>query len=247
MTDVPEWTAHCQHFDHPAYTRPAEQPPGESGSALLGFEPCARLPGGRNCEQGFGPLTQEPIRRLICQLTDIPKPATWRRGHTAGRLQADLVVDDAVSPRLSDPLLPEEEPNRAERGCAAFASASRPNSRERPTGWDGIPPLRRQDRPDAGSMSMAFWASTDSRDPSARRWWYPASVRRDPPRRRAANGLDLVDLERERQPVKAAACRLRPPRSRLARLPVHRPATGASYSNGIGSRIRKVKWSESRR
>jgi hypothetical protein len=142
MTDVPGMDGLSrQHFDHPAYTRPAEQPSlWVRVRAVVAFEPLREAPGWQELRARFSdPLTQEPIRGQICQLTDIPESATWRQRGTHRRswLQAGSGCRRRCIPRsLSDPL-PARRGNRTglQRGCAAFRfgqSAEQPGTA--PTG-----------------------------------------------------------------------------------------------------------------
>src|ERR1022692_4650748 len=108
--------------------------------AVVAFEPLREAPGWQELRARFSdPLTQEPIRGQICQLTDIPESATWRQRGTHRRswLQADLAVDDAASPAASAILfLPEEE---TEPGFSADARVPlRPVGRTAGNGPTGL-------------------------------------------------------------------------------------------------------------
>jgi hypothetical protein len=115
-TDVPGMAqlGH-QHFDHDAYTRPAEQvPPWVRVRAVVACDPLGETPGWKDLRLRFSTLlNQEAIQRLIYQLTDVSDVATWRpRGtHRRSWLQADLTVGEKVATPAASAILflPEEQ------------------------------------------------------------------------------------------------------------------------------------------
>lgn len=115
----------AQGFDHPAYSRPAEQTPSWVRiRAVVGCDLLGETPGWQDLRGRFlGLLSQESIRGLICELTGIPAGASWRARGTQRRswLEADLTVEDeTVVPAASANLfLPERETLAGLRsGCA---------------------------------------------------------------------------------------------------------------------------------
>jgi TIR domain len=142
-----------QGFDHQAYGRPADEtPPWVRTRAVVA---CARLgeaPGWQELRSRFvALLSQESIRGLIDELTDIPVEAIWRpRGtHRRSWLEADLTVEDeaAVPAASANLFLPEQETLAGlQPGCAqltlhidyaprASTGTSRQTSARRPPYW----------------------------------------------------------------------------------------------------------------
>jgi hypothetical protein len=126
FTDVPAMSQlGNQSFDHPAYGRSAEQtPPWVRSRAVVACDRLGDAPGWQELRSRFvALLTQESIRGLIHELTNIPAGASWRPRGTQRRswLEADLTVEDAVAvPAASANLfLPEGEALAGlQPGCA---------------------------------------------------------------------------------------------------------------------------------
>jgi hypothetical protein len=104
-----------QGFDHQAYMRSAEQtPPWVRIRAVVACDPLGDNLGRQELRGRFaGLLSQESIRGLIYQLTEIPDGAIWRPRGTPRRswLEADLTVEDpALAPAATVNLFfPEPE------------------------------------------------------------------------------------------------------------------------------------------
>jgi TIR domain len=142
-----------QGFDHRAYSRPAEQTPSWVRiRTVVACDQLGEAPGWQDLRSRFlALLTQESIRGLIYELTDIPVGAIWRSRGTQRRswLEADLTVEDeAVVPAASATLfLPERETLAGlQSGCAqltlhidfaprASAGTSGQMSARRPPYW----------------------------------------------------------------------------------------------------------------
>jgi len=82
--------------------------------AVVACDPLGETPGWQELRGRFSSLlTQEPIRGLIYQLTEIPDTAIWRQRGTHRRswLQANLTVEDETAAPVASAILflPEEE------------------------------------------------------------------------------------------------------------------------------------------